>query len=330
LEAATQAVLFQREVEKFVTSQTLTDFEWARTVVITRVFGFQINNKNIQGLVPLADMLNHNAAPTTKWQYDTDMQAFTVVSTQWVLKGIELLDSYGPKCNSRYLVNYGFALPDNQANNEAAFFFDKPPQTDKTKNELIGHLLVSDNGMTGYEYLVVNGLESKVSSGVFVRFQMSSDVTYKWSLIGFSYLRLLGLNSIPPHLLNQFKDAKIPPGESALNHVHVPFINVSNEMFVLNAIATESSFKISEFYSTLQELQAELKILGDTYCNRRNIVITQIGELQIFHFYMDLFNTVTDMHIKHNGSGSKIGRFLKRSDRFSTYGKQWLKGWNNS
>jgi hypothetical protein len=30
--------------------------------------------------------------------------------------GVEVFDSYGPKCNSRFVVNYGFVLEDNEEN----------------------------------------------------------------------------------------------------------------------------------------------------------------------------------------------------------------------
>ena len=35
------------------------DFVWARLAVITRIFGLEINGVQTDGLVPMADMLNH-------------------------------------------------------------------------------------------------------------------------------------------------------------------------------------------------------------------------------------------------------------------------------
>ncbi len=35
------------------------EFVWARLVVITRIFGLVINGTKTDGLVPMADMLNH-------------------------------------------------------------------------------------------------------------------------------------------------------------------------------------------------------------------------------------------------------------------------------
>jgi len=43
------------EFKKF----TYDEFVWARMVVITRIFGFYINGRKTDGLVPMADMLNH-------------------------------------------------------------------------------------------------------------------------------------------------------------------------------------------------------------------------------------------------------------------------------
>jgi histone-lysine N-methyltransferase SETD3 len=54
-------------------------FVWARLVVISRIFGITVNGKKTDGLVPLADMLNHKRPRETKWTFDDQLQAFTIV-----------------------------------------------------------------------------------------------------------------------------------------------------------------------------------------------------------------------------------------------------------
>jgi hypothetical protein len=57
--------------------------------------------------------MNHRRPRDTSWSYDDTMQAFTVRSLREMALGEEVFDSYGKKCNSRYLLNYGFTVLDN-------------------------------------------------------------------------------------------------------------------------------------------------------------------------------------------------------------------------
>lgn len=93
---------------------TLEEFKWARMCVCSRNFGLQIDGHRTSALVPHADMLNHYRPRETKWTFDEDRQAFTITTLQYVTAGSEVFDSYGQKCNHRFLLNYGFAVEDNR------------------------------------------------------------------------------------------------------------------------------------------------------------------------------------------------------------------------
>jgi len=73
----------------------------------------------------MADMLNHKRPNETSWTFDDTRNAFTITTTKRILKGGQIFDSYGRKCNSRYFVNYGFSL-DNNEDNQVALFFCVP------------------------------------------------------------------------------------------------------------------------------------------------------------------------------------------------------------
>lgn len=92
---------------------TLEEFKWARMCVCSRNFGLQIDGHRTSALVPHADMLNHHRPRETKWSFDDDLQAFTITTLQSITKGSQVYDSYGQKCNHRFLLNYGFAVEDN-------------------------------------------------------------------------------------------------------------------------------------------------------------------------------------------------------------------------
>jgi histone-lysine N-methyltransferase SETD3 len=95
---------------------TPQQFVWARLVVITRSFGFARDGLETEGLVPLADMLNHHPTRETKWMYEGKKKRFVVSAARNFEVGDPIHGHYGRKCNSRLFVNYGFALPENDDN----------------------------------------------------------------------------------------------------------------------------------------------------------------------------------------------------------------------
>ena len=61
-------------------------------------------------------MLNHKLPKQTAWNYSDDFNGFVIESLQKIEVGEEVFDSYGKKCNTRFLLNYGFVIPNNQDN----------------------------------------------------------------------------------------------------------------------------------------------------------------------------------------------------------------------
>jgi hypothetical protein len=118
------------------TTETLDDFLWARTIVITRVF--QCGSQGTC-LVPFADLMNHSHSPNVAWGYDEARKGFVMRAAKTLLRGSVLYDSYGKKCNSRFFVNYGFVLGDNDAWNQCIIYL---PRGECDKSQY-------DDGFTG-------------------------------------------------------------------------------------------------------------------------------------------------------------------------------------
>jgi histone-lysine N-methyltransferase SETD3 len=97
-----------------------------RMIVASRIFGVKIKNKKSDVLAPYADMLNHHRPKQTYWNYEDESESFVISASVPIKKGEEVFDSYGRKCNSRFLLNYGFALEDNEDNEyKITLFIDK-------------------------------------------------------------------------------------------------------------------------------------------------------------------------------------------------------------
>ncbi len=92
---------------------SLEDFKWARMCVCSRNFGLVINGVKTAALVPYADMLNHYRPRESKWQFEDSSQSFRVISLQSIPAEAQVYDSYGQKCNHRFLLNYGFSVENN-------------------------------------------------------------------------------------------------------------------------------------------------------------------------------------------------------------------------
>jgi len=92
---------------------TLEDFLWARTAIITRIYGITRNGQRDCVMVPFADMANHKIPPNTTWFFDTNKDSFIVRASTNIDTGETIYETYGKKSNYRYFVNYGFTIPNN-------------------------------------------------------------------------------------------------------------------------------------------------------------------------------------------------------------------------
>lgn len=93
----------------------LDEFKWARMAVCSRNFGISVHGLRTAALVPYADMLNHYRPRETKWSFDDKTNSFVVSAIRSLTDvGTEIFDSYGQKCNHRFLLNYGFSVENNE------------------------------------------------------------------------------------------------------------------------------------------------------------------------------------------------------------------------
>ena len=115
---------------------TIEEYTWARMTICSRIFGIEIGDIKTDGLVPYADMLNHRRPRQTDWSYSNKRRGFIIEALEDIPRGATVMDSYGKKCNSRFLLNYGFYLENNDAN-EYPFNFvldEKDPHVGAKRN----------------------------------------------------------------------------------------------------------------------------------------------------------------------------------------------------
>jgi len=242
------------------------DFFWGRLAVITRIFGFTVNGHKTDGLVPMADMLNHKRPEETSWTFDQSRNAFTIVTTRSLSKGAQIFDSYGRKCNSRYFVNYGFSLDPNEDNQVAMFF------SLNTKDPL---------------YNKKAGLVGAGEHRFQIPFEHKERVTRKCM----SYLRVAFATKEELEAITRFASI-----------VKFDAISVQNEVLVLQEVANQAKEVLKGFDTSLEE---DLELLKDKdkqlTMNKRNCILMRKGEKEVLHAYIDLaerINIVKDYDLK--------------------------------
>jgi len=242
------------------------EFFWARLAVITRIFGFEVGSHKTDGLVAMADMLNHKRPNETSWHFDNGLNAFTITTTKRLLKGAQVFDSYGRKCNSRYFVNYGFSLDSNEDNQVAMFFTLPPPAEDADEKALMAYQLKC-------KFI---GTHQRLFQ---IPFEHKERVTRK--CVSFLRVAFADMDELLP-LAKLSSLEKIDP------------ISIKNEYLVMKEVARQSQRTLEGFSTTLAEDNA-LLAEGKLTMNIRNCVLMRRGEKEVCHAYLDLASTLDEV-----------------------------------
>lgn len=92
---------------------TFDDFHYFRSMIITRTFGISYYDPKRKYdkdtiVVPYSDLINHEHPHDIHWGWNHKSNAFEFVTVKDIPKNKEIFASYGHKCNTRFLLNYGF------------------------------------------------------------------------------------------------------------------------------------------------------------------------------------------------------------------------------
>lgn len=275
---------------------SLEEFSWARMMVASRNFGITIGEVKTDALVPLADMLNHYRPRETKWQFENAANAFTITSLERLSAGHQVFDSYGKKCNSRFLLNYGFAVEvnrdaDGQCHNEVRIMLSlRSPADDKHREAKVR---------------LLNG--SSTSRGV----RISTWYEHESTQEAFSFLRFSFAQNREVMLLPVLGD------DYDLGKKPIKPISWVNEVLVLEELARLMVAQLARYPSTLEEDIAVLE--AGTYpfqSNRRNAIVIIKGEKEVCHHYIALAETAVRLfHMDYSEAKKVIAKSHKtRSD----------------
>jgi histone-lysine N-methyltransferase SETD3 len=236
------------------------DWVWAKIVVITRVFSLIINGVKTEGLVPLIDMCNHNLKSETIWKFEDSLNSFVLCSKEKIWSGEEIFDSYGKKCNSRFFVNYGFTLLNNQEDNRARLriIMDKDCIDDAKQHKI--------NMLGEQDKLMLVCLQHQEKDTVEL----------------FSLLRILCGNKLElgKILLQQEKK------EYSFNEI--PPVSVRNEEEVLKLLSKICERTLKEFPTSIADDKQLLSKSKNLTNNIRNCIVMRLSEKEVLKSYITL------------------------------------------
>lgn len=267
----------------------IEEFSKMRMAVSSRIFGMDIDEVKTDGFVPLADMLNHRRPRQTSWTYDQAKDGFIIEALEDIQRGEEVLDSYGRKCNYRFLLNYGFINRDNDADEYPLKLSLNPDdQFYEAKRNLV----------TAQEPFTV---------------RIMADTKEKAFEELFGLLRFIEFDDMRrmAELIQECSD----PETNVFKPTLMPRISVENEKRALLRLKALMEACLSLYPTTIEQdvelLETELTE------NQRNIVLIRKGEKVILHWHLKLVETC--LPIVMSGDAKELKNRKKRGTPYDEY-----------
>ena len=244
------------------------DFLWCRTAVGSRNFGISVNGVKRTAMVPWSDMLNHYRPRETSWTFSDAQQSFIMTALKKLQKGQQIMDSYGKKCNSKFLMHYGFAVENNReadgrCMNEVAIQIELPPTE------------VDD-------FLGEQRLQLLSTSELVTRVSMTYDDQGSAELM--SFCRVAVANQEELDIIFQRGHMHYSITENPIEPV-----SVRNEVAAFAFLARECRQRLLMYPTTIEE---DIDMLANAniepFSNRRSALIVVKGEKEILHYYIGI------------------------------------------
>eukprot|EP00002_Diphylleia_rotans_P035717 TRINITY_DN7821_c0_g1_i1.p1 TRINITY_DN7821_c0_g1~~TRINITY_DN7821_c0_g1_i1.p1 ORF type:complete len:379 (-),score=77.98 TRINITY_DN7821_c0_g1_i1:164-1300(-) len=130
-------------------SDLMVECRWAYFIVMSRTMYIPVSKMPEEnfGLVPYADMLNHDIEANLKAEYVASRKAYVFKTLKHCRADEELIVSYGFHSNKKLLKNYGFILPNNPFSH-VRVWWKIPPQNPKANR------FFETNGFAQSKFLV--------------------------------------------------------------------------------------------------------------------------------------------------------------------------------
>lgn len=250
---------------------TLNEFSEIRMMVSSRIFGMNILGKKTDGFVPMADMLNHKRPKQTSWTYSDEKGGFVIEALKDIPRNEQVYDSYGKKCNSRFFLNYGFIVENNDGNEvPIKIFYPESDDKKEMKKEMIN------------------------DASEFKKFRVTDNFNENIMHEFMSWLRFVEFDENITLLIdyqaraatqNQIQDSDSDDGiddpNKGFKAKDLPPLSVRNEQKVLLRMKLEATKLLKNYPTSYEEDLDILENNKDLTFNTRNAVLMRSGEKKI-------------------------------------------------
>ena len=293
---------------------SLKEYSEMRMMVASRIFGIQVDGVKTDGFVPYADMLNHRRPRQTSWSYSDERGGFIIESLEDIKRGDQVYDSYGKKCNTRFLLNYGFINLDNDA------------------NEYPIKVSMSDDDKYAAQKVEMIGGQA-VKRGFRVQMHMSEPIMDKF--LSFCRFTVFDDNiAVLYQIKGQWQQRRRPQHaedsedsepSTVFQGDEIPLISKKNELATWKLIMGYCSEGLEQYPSTKEEDEEILKREDLTF-NMRNCVLFRHGEKEILAFLFELGEKVTQiLGMKFKDAKKLVQNLPEKYDEASDYLNEVLK-----
>ena len=264
-------------------------FLWCRTAVGSRNFSIVVNGEKRTAMVPMADMLNHYRPRETSWTYDNSQESFTMTSLKTLYRSAQVMDSYGKKCNSKFLLHYGFTI---ECNREA---------DGKCQNEIEITLSLRNTKSSNYEKKCQFVSKKR-------KFRITMNHEDRGTAEALAFLRVA--------VATEGELRCLSPGPQRNS------IGPENELAALSMLGEFAKRKLNRYPTTMAEDTRKLNEPDlDPFGNLKHALIVLRGEKEILHFYANLVGEIAPLLVlpKHarshriremRGGRSDLERFI--------------------
>jgi len=270
------------------------EFLEVRTAVGSRNFGIVVHDNKRTAMVPYADMLNHYRPRETSWTFDDSKNAFTITSLSALQGNQQVMDSYGKKCNAKFLLHYGFAVEvnreeDGKCQNEVYLRLSLPPSEMDELHDLRLSILGPSRASRGFR-LSMN-IEDKATAEAlgYCRVAVSNDEELRQIMVqcGISESSENGMREHMPR--RSYRD-------SSFRDLAISFVNPRNEIAALEMLATACQKQLEHYTSTYEDNMALAQDPSITpFSVRRTALIVIMGEQEICHYWIYACDTISSI-----------------------------------
>ncbi len=276
---------------------SLDEFLEVRTAVGSRNFGIVVHGNKRTAMVPYADMLNHYRPRETSWTFEDAKDAFTITSLSALQPGQQVMDSYGKKCNAKFLLHYGFAVESNReedgkCQNEIYVRLALPPAAeDHAAHEL--RLAVLGPGRASRGFRLSMNIEDKATAEALGFCRVAVADEHELHAIA----QLCGIDAAAGSAASaDTSSARAAAYRDSYAERAVAFVSMRNEIAALDMLAQACNYQLRQYPDTFE---GNVRLLDKgglkPFSVRRTALIVVIGEQEICKFWIYACDTIAQM-----------------------------------